>query len=269
MKVELLDERWTPASIQTTLAFHSLPRTLGSGGVSIDLPLLNLGWTFTLSFKPTRYSTKRYKGKRGGGPAKSCTDWIPERFSFRQDTSQNKIDWGNTSIHAQISLVQAVEQPQHHTESLGEFPQYAEPRTQDAASANDCPGDGSDMTLLATMKIVSVAGTPSLDLPVEKSCTISSLRPHKVQLTVTISDCPLPSGLFGARFGATSEARSQTQLVRQNGERLLSRSLATGKFFDVKFMTPSARSSGITGKPLPTYASLSVLEEHVNPSSCR
>ena len=263
MEVELLDERWTPTSIQTTLAFHSLPRTLEPGNISIDFPLLNLGWTFALLLKPTGYSMKYYPEYE---QARSWIDWIPQRFSFRQDTSsQNKIDWGNTSIHAQISLVQAVEQPQRYTESPDAFPQCAEHRAQGTASANDCPGEGSDMTPLATMKIASVVDTPSLNLPLRKSCIISSMRSNKVQLTVTISDCPFPGGLFGARLGATSEARYQMQLVRQSGERLLSRSLATGKFFDVKFMTPSARSS--TGKPLPTYASLSVLEEHVNPSS--
>jgi len=79
---------------------------------------------------------------------------------------------------------------------------------------------------------------------------------------VTISNCPLPNGLFQARFCTVNEAQVQTQLFRQSGDILLSRSLATGKLFDVKFLTFS--TSGNTGRPLLTYASLSVLEEHVN-----
>jgi len=110
-----------------------------------------------------------------------------------------------------------------------------------------------------------LAQTSSLELPTTTRCTISSLQRNKVWLTVTISECPFANGLFQARSGSVNQAEVQAQLVRQSGDRLLSRSLATGKLFDVKFLTFS--TSGDTGRLLPTYASLSVLEGHVNLSS--
>jgi hypothetical protein len=124
---------------------------------------------------------------------------------------------------------------------------------------------GSNLTPLGTMNVV-LAQTSSLELPTTTRCTISSLQRNKVWLTVTISECPFANGLFQARSGSVNQAEVQAQLVRQSGDRLLSRSLATGKLFDVKFLTFS--TSGDTGRLLPTYASLSVLEGHVNLSSC-
>ncbi|KAI9569722.1 hypothetical protein HD554DRAFT_508207 [Boletus coccyginus] len=127
---------------------------------------------------------------------------------------------------------------------------------------------GSKSTPLGTMKVV-LAHTPSLKVPLRTPPILSSLQPNKVWLNVTISDCPLAGGLFQVRsFGHVNEGEVQARLVRQSGDRVLSQSLTTGKLFDVEFLTPSTRSpSGNTGKPLPTYTSLVVLEEHVNLSS--
>jgi hypothetical protein len=226
MKVQKLEERWTPTTVQTAFVFHSLP---SKSRVSIDFPLPNLGWTFTLSLTS--------KNVLGDGRCK----WIPAKFSFRQQGSA--IPWGSTSIHAQLSL--AVEQ-----KDCGSVASPAE----ECTPHNDM---GSNLISLGTMNVV-LAQTSSLELPTTTRCTVSSLRPNKVWLTVTISECPLANGLFQASSGPVNEAEVQAQLVRQSG----SRSLATGKLFDVKFLTFS--TSGNTGRLLPTYASLSVLKEHVN-----
>ncbi|KAF8556333.1 hypothetical protein OG21DRAFT_1521141 [Imleria badia] len=127
---------------------------------------------------------------------------------------------------------------------------------------------GSNATPLGSMN-VTLAHTPALDIPLTAPCTISkSSLPVKVWLSVTISGCPLPNGLFEARSRLVPEAEAQVQLVRQSCDRLLSRSLAngfTGKLFDVKFLSFSTCStSGNTREPLTTYASLCVLEEHLN-----
>ncbi|KAN0091210.1 hypothetical protein V8E55_004776 [Tylopilus felleus] len=95
--------------------------------------------------------------------------------------------------------------------------------------------------------------------------TIPPHERNKIWLSVTISKCPLVNGLFDARLGPIDEAKVQEQLVRQSGDRVLSRSLTTGKLFDVKFLTNPTRSP--LGNPLPTYASLSVLKKHVDLSS--
>ena len=277
--VEILEERWTPTAVQTTFVFHSLPSRPQSGGASIDLPLLNLGWTFTLSLTPEKNTAKRQATSRGS--VKPVTrNWIPATFSFRQHN--NAIPWGNTSVHAQLTLGEECTPSPHNSMGSNLTP----PGAMNVASAQtpsselpttvyepDCPAGesashnntGSNLTLLGTMSVV-LAQTSSLELPITTRCTISSLRPNKVWLIVTISDCPLAKGLFQARSGTINEAEVQAQLVRQSGDILLNRSLATGKFFDVKFLTFS--TSGNTGRPLPTYASLSVLEEHVDLSSC-
>lgn len=227
--VEILEERWSSTTIQTAFVF-SLPSRSQPGDISINLPLLNLGWTFALSLTGTPGEKRSKKSIR------SVKNWIPANFSFRQHSSA--IPWGNTSIHAQLSL------------------------GEECNPHNDM---GSNLTPLGTMNVV-LAQTASLELPATTRCTISSIQRNKVWLTVTISECPLPNGLFQARSGPVNEAELQARLVRQSGDRLLSRSLATGKLFDVKFLTFSA--SGNTGKLLPTYASFSVLEEHVNLLSC-
>ena len=248
MVVETLEERWTPTTIETAFVFHSpSPGKTTSRDISIDLPLLNLGWTFTLSLTPQAAPEQRRAAKTRvkGKPVKQYS-WTPAAFSFRQHDSATP--WGNTSIHAQLSL--AVDPAEGCT-----------------------PFNNTDrnFTPLGTIKVV-LAHTSSSEVLLETSCILSSLRPNKVLLNVTISDCPLASGLFQVRSGHVNEAEVQTQLVRKSGNRLLSQSLTTGKLFvlDVEFLTPSTRfSSGDTGKPLPTYASPFVLEGHVNLSSCQ
>ena len=229
-----LEERWTPTSIQTAFALrlpNSIPK---SGAVSIDLPLLNLGWTFALSFTPEHLQKTQQQGDKHKHKHKKRAydgNWIPAEFSFRQHRSA--IHWENTSICAQISL------------------------------------EGDNTPPLGTMNAV-LAHTPALNLPLAPSCTISPLEPNKVWLSVSISECPLADGLFGVRSGLVNEAEIHAQLVRRSGDRVLSRSLATGKLFDVKFLASSTSStSANTEVSLPTYASLSVLEEHVNLSSCK
>ena len=244
----ILEERWTPTTVETAfvLSLPSRPLTQ-SGGISIDLPLVNLGWTFALSLTPVNWQPeilakgpgKKRPGKPLGKPVKpkEC-NWIPTTFSFRRHTSA--IPWGNTSIDAQLSL-QGECTPESPHNSIG-----------------------SNLTPFGTMNVV-LAQTSSLEVPTT-CCTISSLQRTEVRLTVTISECPLVNGLFQARSGPVNESEVKAQLVRQSGDRVLSRSLATGKLFDVKFLTFS--TSGNTGRLLPTHASLFVLEEHVNLSSC-
>lgn len=242
-----LEERWTPTTIQTAFVL-SLPSSCrkgigkGSGGISIDLPLLNHGWTFALSLTPERL------GQKGSKKGKQSCNWIPAAFSFRQQGSA--ILWGNTSIHAQLSL--AVEQ--HDCGPV------AAPAEQWA------PHNDSNLTPLGTMNIV-LAQTSLLELTTTTRRTLSPLQRNKVLLTVTISECPLANGFFQLiRSGPVDEAKVQVQLARQSGDRLLGRSLATGKLFDVKFLIFSTSSN--TGRLLPTYASLSVLQEHIDLSSC-
>ena len=248
MTVEKLEERWTLTTVQTAFAFPSLPSKPHSGGITIDLPLPNLGWTFSLLLTPD----PERRARKGLKSVQRC-NWIPTAFSFRQQGSA--ILWGNTSIHAQLLPVLAVDQ--HVCGSP-------------AARAEVCapPIDMSNnSTLLGTMK-VALAQTTSLEVPLSTACAL--LKFNKLWLTVTISDCPLANGLFRACSGPVNEAEVQGQLVRRSGDRLLSRSLATGKLFDVKFLTSTRlnSTSGNTGRLLPTYASLSVLEEHVKISSC-
>ncbi|KAF8556334.1 hypothetical protein OG21DRAFT_655968 [Imleria badia] len=243
MKVEKVEERWSTTTIQTAFVFHSTSKTVPlallpkSGAISIDLPLPHLGWTFTLSLTPEHphkiRSRFRHKIERT-----YAGNWIPAAFSFRQHG--RAVRWGNTSICAQLSL------------------------GKECIPHNNM---GSNSTLLGTMNVV-LEHTPAFELPLTTPCTISSLPPNKVWLSVTISDCPLADGLFEVRSGLDNEAKIQAQLVRQSGDRVLSRSLGTGQLFDVKFLAFSTRStSGNAGVPLPTYASLTVLEEHVNLSS--
>lgn len=202
----------------------------------MDLPLLNLGWTFALSSK----TPQKFGARTGGKPLTQSRpyNWIPAAFSFRRYDS--KIPWGNTSMHAQLSLLM---------------------------DGGGTPGSNPTPLGLGTMKVV-LAHTPSAEVPLTKSCTLSSLQPAKVSLTVTISECPFANGLFQAVSSQITEAGVHVGLIRQYADCLLSRSLATGKLFDVKFLTRSTRStSGNTGQLFQTYASLSVLEKHVNLSS--
>lgn len=234
--VEKVEERWTATTIQAAFVFHfpsksKLKSVSSPGAISINLPLLHLGWTFALSLTPER-----------SVPTKRVANWILTAFSFRQHGSA--IHWGSTSICAQLSL---GEECTPHNSVMG-----------------------SNLTPLGTMNVV-LARTPALDLALPP-CTVQSSLPVKVWLSVTISECPL--GLFEVRSGLVSEAEVQTQLLRQSCGRLLSRSLAngfTGKLFDVKFLAfPTRFTSGSTGVPLQTRASLCVLEEHVNLSeSCQ
>jgi hypothetical protein len=299
---EILEERWLPTTVQTAFVL-SLPSKPQSGDISIDLPLLNLGWSFALSLTgiPEQNAAKgRHKKVKS---VKISDKWIPETFSFHQHSST--VPWGNTSIHAQLSLgeectlhgnmgsnltplgstMNAVLARTSSLELPAEDPCIGTGSTTAPAEESTpydgmgsttlgcCPAEvstphndvGSNLTPLGTMNVV-LAQTSSLELPTTTRCTISSLQRNKVWLTVTISECPFANGLFQARSGSVNQAEVQAQLVRQSGDRLLSRSLATGKLFDVKFLTFS--TSGDTGRLLPTYASLSVLEGHVNLSSC-
>lgn len=247
VNVEKVDERWTPTTVQTAFVLHaSDPR---SSTISVDLPLLNLGWTFTLSLTPEHSQVHENPKKR---QIKRNGNWIPVAFSFRRHDST--IPWSKTSLHAQLSL--AVEQPQVQC-------------TPSSVLAGESPDTvGSNAIPLATFNVV-LADTPSFKLSLTTPCALSSLHPHKISLTLTVSDCPLANGLFEACSGTAHETQVQAQFAKLRGDRLLSRSLTTGKPFDVKFLANSTRfPSGNTVEPLPTYISLSVLEGHINPSSC-
>ncbi|KAF8134620.1 hypothetical protein EV363DRAFT_1213975 [Boletus edulis] len=240
----MVEERWTPTTIQTTfvLLAESELREVSitgeklkisiAGSISINLPFPRiLGWTFALS-------VKRLK-KVGRGS--TC---YPMVFSFCRHNSA--IPWGRTSICAQLSL--AVKQPQSTDPEHGSHP----------ATSVDAAEEP-----LGTIELV-LEDTSSVEVPITTPHNLSILPPNKICLTVTISDCALPDGLFQARSRPFNKVGTQAHLVQQGCD-LLSRLLATGKPFDVKFLTPSTRStSGKTGDPLPTYASLSVVEEHVD-----
>ena len=228
MQADKLEERCTPTTIRATFALRDLPScSTVSRGISIHLPLLNFGWTFALSLASRRFVTS--DGRRS-----NSSKWAPQAFSFRQHDS--KIPWGNTSMQAQLSL---------------------------ATEPENGIGIENDSTSLGTINVV-LAHTPSAELPLTTSYKLSSRRPTTVWLTVTISECPFAKGLFQARSYLDSETEAQTRLARQSGDRVLSRSLTTGKLFDVKFLSSTCAISGNAGKLLPTYASLSVLEKHVN-----
>jgi len=249
VNVEKLEERWTPTTVQTAFILRaSDPR---SSTISVDLPLLNLGWTFALSLtaehSQVHENPKKKQIKRNG-------NWIPVAFSFRRH--DGTVRWNNTSLHAQLEL--AVEQPQVQC-------------TPSSVPAGECippdtVGSNAMPLALATFKVV-LANTPSFELPLTTPCALSSLHPHKISLTLTISDCPLANGLFEACSGTAYQTQVQAQFAKLRGDRFLSRSLTTGKPFDIKFLANSTRSSGNTVEPLPTYTSLSVLEGHINPSS--
>ena len=225
--VELLEERWTPTTIQTAFAFHSLPST--PSGTSINLPLSNLGWTFTLSLTPVKTGASWAHNRDRQPGVRRVRHWIPAVFSFRRHDIA--IGWGNTSINARLSL-----------------------------------GEEYSSSLLGAMDVV-LTETLMSSLNLTTPFTIPPHERNKIWLSVTISKCPLVNGLFDARLGPIDEAKVQEQLVRQSGDRVLSRSLTTGKLFDVKFLTNPTRSP--LGNPLPTYASLSVLKKHVDLSSCK
>ncbi|KAG8213995.1 hypothetical protein J3R82DRAFT_10745 [Butyriboletus roseoflavus] len=258
MTVEKLEERWTPTTVQATYVFcPEQPSSSGSGRISVNFPLLNLGWSFALSLAPAFESFKASRTLKGGRGGKrqttkplACNQWIPSAFSFRRDSS--KISWGKTSMQAQLSLV---------------MEQYD---CGDASRLDECTPQnvGSNSTPLGTMKVV-LAHTCSMDVPLTTSCTLPLHQLTKVSLTVTISECPFADGLFETSHHET-EAQAWAWLVKQSGDRLLSRILTTGKLSSVKFLTSSTRSTpGHTGKLLTTYASLPVLEEHVNLSSAK
>ena len=217
------------------------------------------------------------------GRASSYT-WRPAAFSFRQHGSA--IRWKSASIRAKLWLGGSCPPPQPGTINTiladapslgvpGDCPSHGDlrprPGTNDVvfagipalAVSGDCPPHGST-PLLGTINAV-LAHTPSLEVPLTTSNTISSLQPQ-VWLTVTLSDCPFVHGLFEAHLGPVYKAQAEAQLVRQSSDRLLSRSLTTGKLFDMKFLACSTSGNG--GEPLPTYASLAVLAGHVNISSC-
>ncbi|KAF8444675.1 hypothetical protein L210DRAFT_3642925 [Boletus edulis BED1] len=235
IQARMVEERWTPTTIQTAFVLpeSELRKVSIDINSSINLPFpKTLGWTFALS-------VKRLKNL-----GRSST-YYPMAFSFRRHDSA--IPWGRTSICAQLSL--AVKQPQ----STDPEHDYHPATSVDAAEEP-----------LGTIELV-LADTPSVQVPITTRRKVSIRPPNKVCLTVTVSDCALPDGFFQARSSPISEGGTQAHLVRQGCDHLSSRSLATGKPFDVKFLTPSTRStSGKTGDPLPTYASLSVVEEHVD-----
>ncbi|KAF8444676.1 hypothetical protein L210DRAFT_3642926 [Boletus edulis BED1] len=234
----IVEERWTPTTIQTTFVLpeSKLRKVSTDSNISINLPFpKTLGWTFALSL-----SVKRLK-KLGRS---STGYYYPMAFSFRRHDSA--IPWGRTSICAQLSL--AVKQPQSTDPEHGSHP----------ATSVDAAEEP-----LGTIELV-LEDTSSVEVPITTPHNLSILPPNKICLTVTISDCALPDGLFQARSRPFNKVGTQAHLVQQGCD-LLSRLLATGKPFDVKFLTPSTRStSGKTGDPLPTYASLSVVEEHVD-----
>lgn len=238
--VTKLEEQWTPTTIQVAFALCSQSSNSSWRGVSVDLPLLNLGWTFALSLTPV--------GKKNPLRPSKPSSWIPGRFSFRRHGSTTP--WRNTSMHAQLSL--ATEQ-----------------RDRGGASGESIPDNtvGNNSMPLGIMEVI-LAHTLSTEVPPTTSCGLSLLRPTKVTLTVTISECPFANGFFKAVSSQFDDTETQARLVRQSGDSLLSRSLTTGKLFDVKFLTRSTRStSGNTGELFETYASLPVLEEHINLSS--
>lgn len=121
-------------------------------------------------------------------------------------------------------------------------------------------------TPLGTMEVV-LADTCSMKVPLTTSCTLSLHQLTKGSLSVTISNCPFANGLFQTSC-RVNDAEAQAWLAKRSGDRLLSRTLMTGKLPYVKFLTSSTRTTpGYTGKLSTTYASLSVLEEHINLSS--
>ena len=232
MRVDKLDEQWTPTTVHATFVLPQLPPcTLKSPRFSIKLPLLNLGWAFVLSLAPKR--TQPAGGGKIRLKKKALTQWIPAAFSFHRRDSN--VPWGNTSMNAQLSL----------------------------ATEHTLSGD-SDPTSLGTI-IAVLAQTPSVELPLTTSYKLSSQQ--RITLTLTISECPFANGLFEAISSHGSETAAQTQSVRQSGDRVLSQSLATEKPSDVKFLSFS--TPGRPGKLLPTYTSLFVLEEHLNRSDCK
>ena len=242
MQADKLDEQWTPTTVHTTFVLPQLPScTARSPRFSIELPLLNLGWAFVLSLAPER--TQPAGGGKKGPKYRASTQatqsykWISAAFSFHRRDSN--VPWGNTSMHAQLSLA-------------------AEPVV-------DSIFGSSNPTSLGTI-IAVLAQTPSVELPLT-SYKLSSQQ--RIKLTLTISECPFANGLFGAisaNHGSETEAKT-LQVVRQSRDRVLSQSLATGKLFDIKFLSFS--TPGKPGKFLPTYTSLFVLEEHLNHSDCK
>ncbi|KAH0827934.1 hypothetical protein J3R83DRAFT_3571 [Lanmaoa asiatica] len=253
MIAEKLEEQWT-TTIQAPFIFSPSCDSKPSS-TFVNLPLLIPGWTFALSLTVNRSTPERRRnlgGKKSRRSNQECT-WVPEAFSFHRHGSTIPSSWGNASMRTQLSLAAEQYDRDAAPTDYGEKEEYT--------PHNNI---GSGLTPLGTME-VGLADTPSVEVPVITPCLLSSLRPTKVWLAVTISKCPFANGLFQAVHG---HAEAETQLVRKSGDRLLSRSLATGKLFDVKFLTSSTCStSGNTGKFLPTYASLSVLEEHINLSS--
>ena len=285
-----LEERWTPTTIQTAFnIFGSLPSMPPSSDIIIGLPLLNLGWTFSLSLTREEKSSQKKVIKKGLKGRASSYTWRPVAFSFRQHGSA--IRWRNASIRAKLWLGGSCPPPPPGTINtiLADAPSLGVPARGDCPSHGDLrPRPGGNDVVLAGIPLLAVPGdcpphgntlllgtinavlahTPSLEVPLTTLHAISSLQPQ-VWLTVTLSDCPFAHGLFEAHLGPVYEAQAEAQLVRQSSDRLLSRSLTTGKLFDVKFLARSTRStSGNDGEPLPTYASLAVLAGHVNISSC-
>lgn len=248
--VEKLEERWTPTTVQTTFVFSSQSPSSGSGRtISVNIPLLNIGWAFALSLDSESHGKilgTAHRRKKGTTVTKPC-NWIPVTFSFCRDSS--KISWGKTSMHAQLSLTME----QH---DLG-----------DASDVCTLRNVGSNSeTPLGTMEVV-LADTCSVEVPLTTSCTLSLHQLTKGSLSVTISDCPFANGLFQTSC-RVNDAEAQAWLVKRSGDRFLSRTLTTGKLSYVKFLTSSTRPTpGYTGKLFTTYASLSILEEHVNPPS--
>ena len=252
MQADKLDEQWTPTTVHATFVLPQLPScTARSPRFSIELPLLNLGWAFVLSLAPER--TQPAGGGKKGSKYRASTQatqsykWISAAFSFHRRDSN--VPWGNTYMHAQLSLT---------TESaVGSV--FGFTTTGTATTSSDSTSLGPIIAVLAQ--------TPSVELPLTTSYKLSSQQ--RITLTLTISECPFANGLFGAisaNHGSETEAKT-LQLVRQSSDRVLSQSLATGKLFDIKFLSFS--TPGKPGKFLPTYTSLFVLEEHLNHSDCK
>ncbi|KAG6375427.1 hypothetical protein JVT61DRAFT_2984 [Boletus reticuloceps] len=224
IQARIVEERWTPTTIQTAFVLpESKLRKVSTTGscISINLPFpRNLGWTFTLSVK---------RLKKVGRTSTYC----PVTFSFRRH-DDSAIPWGSTSICARLSLQVAVKQPQPTDLECNSHPVTS-------IDAKEEP--------FGTIKLV-LADTPSVQVPIKTRSNLSIFPPNEVCLTVTISDCALPDGFF--------QARSSPPITCDR------------KTFRREVLDPSTRpTSGKSGDPLPTYASLSVVEEHVDISSCQ
>ncbi|KAG9316685.1 hypothetical protein JVU11DRAFT_2745 [Chiua virens] len=262
VRAEKLEEQWTSTTIQAAFTFRlTSPK---SSSFSIDLPLPHLGWSFALSLSPLSLKQSRGPTRKKerttdtrvyvSDRIASTYDCTPVRFSFRQDGNSNP--WGDTSLQAQLSLA-SFQHNAADTTSTSET---------EGTTQNNMNYDSARMPLGTLQAVLSRDSL--MVLPLTTVGSISLQQPIKIWLNVMISGCPFSNGFFRFDFANhVHEADAHTQLVRQCGDRLLTRSLATGKHFDVKFLTSPTRT-GKTKKLHASYASLFVLEQKVDlPSS--